>query len=259
MIKVGHYIALVSMLFIGCKSTKEIKDNEKTAKIKTAKIIKNHYAKKSNFNTLKASLKIKLKTAEKEENFTANVRILKNEKIWVSIGKLGYTGAKILITPTKVQYYNKLESTYFDGDFSLISNWMGTILTFNQLQSVLLGETMFPIKSSLYKSEVLTNGYLLIPEQQQKLVEHYITINPSNFKIKAQEISQPKSYRVLNIEYNRYQEVSTQLFPLLTIISMVEKTTETQVEINYKNIYLNQELRYPFNIPTNYKEISFEK
>jgi len=257
--KIGYYIALISVLLIGCKSTKGIKDNGKAAKIKTAKIIKNYSAEKSDFNNLKASLKVTLKTAEKEENVIANLRLLKDHKIWISISKLGYTGAKILITPTKVQYYNKLERTYFDGDFSLISNSFGTPLTFNQLQSVLLGEAMFPLEPTQYNTEVLTNSYLLIPEQQGKLFEHYITINPSNFKVKAQEISQPKSYRILNIEYDSYQEISKQLFPLLLNISMVEKTTETQIEINYKNISLNQELRFPFKIPTNYKEISFEK
>jgi hypothetical protein len=42
-------------------------------------------------------------------------------------------------------------------------------------------------------------------------------------------------------------------------LSLVDKNSETQVSIDYKNISLNQELRYPFKIPTNYKEISFEK
>ena len=40
---------------------------------------------------------------------------------------------------------------------------------------------------------------------------------------------------------------------------MIEKTSETQIEVSYRNVSLNQDLRYPFRIPNNYKEINFEK
>jgi len=257
--KKGYIIALICVFLASCKATKGVKDNSKSVKLNTEKIISSHYAKKSIFTTLKATLKVTLVTAEKEENVVANVRMLKDQKIWISIRKLGYTGAKILITPETVQYYNKIDNVYFDGDFSLISNWLGTDLSFQQLQAVLLGETMFPLDVNKYKREILDNGYILSPKKQKPLFEHYITINPSNFKIKAQEIAQPKLFRILNIEYNTYQDVNEQLFPLLINLSLVDKNTETQVEVTYKNISLNQELRYPFKIPTNYKEISFEK
>lgn len=259
MTKIGYYIALISIVLVSCKATKGIKDAGKSAKINTEKIISNHYAKNSEFNTLKASLKVLLRTAEKEENITVNVRLLKDQKIWFSIGKMGITGAKILITPTTVKYYHKIEKTYFDGDFSLISNWLGTDLSFQQLQAVLLGETMFPLEPTRYNSEVLENGYLLSPEQHDESFEHYVTINPSNFKVKSQEIAQPEIFRVLNIEYDSYQAISQQLLPLVTHLSLVDKTSETQVEVTHKNISLNQDLRYPFRIPNNYKEISFEK
>ena len=40
--------------------------------------------------------------------------------------------AKALITPTKVSYYEKINNTYFEGDFSLLSNWLGTDLDFQK-------------------------------------------------------------------------------------------------------------------------------
>lgn len=259
MMKKGYVIAMICVLLANCKATKGIKDNSKAVKLNTKTIISSHYAKKSVFTTLKASLKVNLKTAEKEETVVANVRLLKDQKIWISITKFGYTGAKILITPQTVQYYNKQDNVYFDGDFSLISNWLGTDLSFQQLQSVLLGETMFPLDKHKYKREILDDGYLLFPKKQESLIEHFITVNPSNFKIKAQEIAQPKLNRILNIEYNTYQNISQQLLPLMINLSLVDKTSETQLEVTYRNVSLNQELRYPFRIPNNYKEISFEK
>tara|TARA_B110001454_G_C12708440_1_gene429629 strand:- start:634 stop:1461 length:828 start_codon:yes stop_codon:yes gene_type:complete len=255
----GCIIALMCILIASCKSTKSIKNSTNTLDVNTKSIIKNHNANKSVFSTLKATLKVSTKTIDKEENVVANIRILKDQKIWVSISKLGYTGAKILITPKRVQFYNKRDKEYFDGDFTFISNWLGTNLSFKQLQAILLGESMYPLDANKYNKEILNDGFVLIPKKQDLLIEHFITIYSNNFKIKAQEIAQNKLLRILNIEYLSYQENTNQIFPLLMSLSLVDKNSETQVSIDYKNISLNQELRYPFKIPTNYKEISFEK
>jgi hypothetical protein len=48
--------------------------------------------------------------------------------------------AKASITPTSVSYYEKIKGTYFEGDFSALSQWLGTDLDFNKIQNMLLGE-----------------------------------------------------------------------------------------------------------------------
>lgn len=252
-------IALICIIIISCKPVKDISDNSKTAKINTEQIINNHNTKKSVFKTLKSTLKITIKSVKKDENYIANIRILKDKKIWISAGKFGITGAKLLITQNKVQYYNKIDEEYFNGDFSLLSNWLGTKLNFQQIQSLLLGEAIYPLETDKYTSEILTNSYLLTPIRQEKLLEHFITLNANNFKVKSQEIAKPKELRIFNIDYISYQEIDNQLLPLLMNLSLVNKNTETQIELISKNTSLNQELRYPFKTPTNYKEISFEK
>ncbi len=259
MIKPIYYIAFICVLLLGCKATKGVKDTGATTTLSTTEIITTHLSKKLVLSSLKAALNINLKTAENEEKYTASLRIQKDEKIWLSIGKMGIPGAKILITPTKVHYYNKIDNTYFDGDYAIINSWLGTELSFSQLQGILIGESMFTLEPTQYDSEVLDDGYLLRPEQQGALFEHYITINPSNFKLKTQEIAQPKELRIFTVDYYSYQNIAENLVPLLINIALVEKTSETQIDITYRNVSLNQELRFPFKIPSNYKEIQIEK
>lgn len=245
-------------LLAGCKASKSISNTGVTKNLNTKKIIKAYKANQTNFNTLKASLKTNYRTAEEDENITVDLRIEKDHKIWASIKKLGFSGAKIYITPEKVQFYNKLDKTFFDGDFSFISNWLGTDLSFNQLQAILIGETLYPLDAKKYDSEVLEDGYLLQPKQQEKLFEQFITLNPSHFKVKSQEIAQPSKFRILNIDYNKHQKVSKEVLPLDLSVVVVEKTSETKVSIQYRNVSLNPELRFPFKIPSSYKEIILE-
>ncbi len=253
------YILILCIIISSCRATKNIKDDTKMLNLDTKTIVKKHNSSKNEIKSLRANLKVNIRSGNSEERYDAKIRILKNEKIWISIGKMGYSGAKLLITEDKVKYYNKITKEYFDGGYSIINNWLGTELTFKQLEAVLLGETIFKLDENSYKSEKLENGYLLTPYKQDISLEHFITVNNSNYKIKAQEISQNKLNRILNIEYLTYQKIENEILPLLINIFLIDKTSETKVTIDYKNISLNQELRYPFNTPSNYKEINFEK
>jgi len=256
--KTHLYLFILSIVFVACKAKKGITDIGNTKKMSIAKVIKKNKAQKSNFNTLRATLKITTSTPDKEQKVTASLRMQNNQKIWISIKKAGITGAKILITPTKVQYYNKLDKTYFDGDFSFISTILGTALNFNQIQALLLGNAVFTLDPNLYDMEILKEGYLLYPKQQDFIFEQFTTLNPSHFKIKTQEIAQPQKKRLLTVDYKSYQKIDSQLIPLLVHINTLQKNNETQIDINYKSVSLNSELKFPFTIPSGYKQITFE-
>ena len=253
-----YYIIIFAITLGSCKTQKGITDTGKTKRMSIAKIVKNTNENKADFNTLRATLKLIMITDLEENRFTISLRLEKDKKIWMSFKKAGFSGGKALITPNKVQFYNKLDKVYFNGDFSLISKLLGTSLNFSQLQSVLLGESMFVLEAADYDKQILTGGYLLYPEQQSIDYEHYITINPSNFKVKTQEISQSKKNRVLSIDYTSYQITETVLLPLLMHVAIVEKSKETQIDITYKNVSLNSEMGFPFAIPSGYKEIKID-
>lgn len=258
MLKNFTYLLLTCFLLISCKSSKGITDKGVVKSLSTKKIVKNYTASITQFNTIKASLKTKYIQEENEENFTVDIRIKRDEVIWASIKKVGISGAKIYITPNKVQFYNKLDKVYFDGDFTFISNWLGTNITFKQLQAIILGEVLYPLNAKTYESELLDNGYLLKPKQQETLFEQFVTLHPSHFKVLSQEIAQPSQFRILTVDYPTYQEIGKQILPLEAKVTVVEKTNQTQVIINYRNVSLNQELRFPFKIPEYYKEIVLE-
>ena len=255
---IGYYMLIFAILFGSCKTQKGITDSGKTKRMSILKVVKKTTESKANFNTLRATLKLVIISNLEENKFTISLRMEQDKRIWMSFKKAGFSGGKALITPAKVQFYNKLDKEYFDGDFSLISNLLGTSLNFEQLQAVLLGESIFTINPSDYKKEILSDGYLLYPKQQPTNSEHYITINPSNFKIKTQEISQSKTNRVLSIDYTNYQAINSVLLPLMMHVAIVEKTKESQIDITYKNVSLNSEMRFPFAIPSGYKKIKID-
>ena len=69
---------------------------------------------------------------------------------------------------------------------------------------------------------------------------------------------QPAEKRMLQIDYKKYQEVSKQIFPENIRIIAVEKNNEIIIDLDFKAINLNGDVRFPFNIPSGYKEIVLE-
>lgn len=61
--------------------------------------------------------------------------------------------------------------------------------------------------------------------------------------------------RILQVDYKSYQEIDKQVLPKDIRIIAVEDADEVSITMEFKSISLNEEVRFPFNIPAGYKEI----
>ena len=71
----------------------------------------------------------------------------------------------------------------------------------------------------------------------------------------SQQLYQPLQQRMLQVDYKSYQEVQRQIVPENIHISAVEATSEVTIDLEYKSVSLNEEVRFPFKIPSGFKEI----
>jgi len=244
--------ALVAFLMLSCKSSKIINTGEANYNLSTKQLIKENAKQVVNFKTLQAKLKISYFQKEKEQTHTVSFRAKKDEILWISAT---FSIIRAKVTPEKVSFYNKLDNTYFEGDYEYLSDLLGTELDFQKVQNLLFGETIFNLKDGAYKSSVGDGVYVLAPKKQRDLFEIFFLLDPSHFKVKSQQISQPKVFRHLEIDYLRYQEVNRQMLPQHIKINAVEATQETIIKLEFKNVSLNEALRFPFKIPSGFKEI----
>ncbi|OIQ23550.1 DUF4292 domain-containing protein [Lacinutrix sp. MedPE-SW] len=250
-----YILILITTLFFSCKSSKTVTANgELNANASAKNIIKNIDKNASSFKTLSGRLKIESIQESKSQSYTVSLRMEKDKVIWLS--KLGIVRA--IITPNRVAFYNKLDGTYFDGDFSYLSNLLGTDLDFNKVQNMIIGEPIFKVNTKEYEASVFNKSYLLQPKQQQDLFELFLLINPSHFKMDSQQIAQPKEARVLEINYDNYQEVDKEILPENIKIIAVENDEQLLINLELKNLSLDETLRFPFTIPSGYKAIELK-
>jgi len=246
--------AVAMLLFAAnCKSSKSvIASGEASEKLSAKQVIKQHQKNDADFKTLQGKVKIDITQNQKEQGSTFNLRIEKDKVIWLS-AKLGL--ARMMITPDKVRFYNKLDNEYFDGDYKLLSDFVGVDLDFNKVQNILLGQAIFDLKDEPHKVSVNENSYALQPKNQNTLLELFYLINPSHFKMDSLKMFQQLKKRVLQVDYKSYQEVNKEVLPKDIRIIAVEDSDEVKITMEFKSLKLNEDVRFPFNIPTGYKEI----
>ncbi|PKQ45811.1 DUF4292 domain-containing protein [Confluentibacter flavum] len=248
-------LLLAFVFFTSCKSTKRIASGEANLDLSAKQLIKANAKQSPEFKTLQARLKISYSSEDDEQTHSVTFRLKKDEVIWINSA---FSVIRAMITPEKVSFYNKLDNTFFEGDYKYLSDLLGTELDFEKVQNLLLGETIFSLNDDDYSVSIIDDLYVLQPKKQQKLFEIFYILSPLHFKVKSQQISQPSDFRHLQIDYLTYQEVNKQPFPENIKIIAVEANKEMIATLEFKSVSLNEDLRFPFSIPSGFDEIKLK-
>lgn len=238
-----------------CKVKKEVTRGVLLPKINKAQLLKNY--EKAFFSQKTVSAKIAASYSDKKKSvrFTIALRLEKDKVIWLSASKIGFPVAKIKITPTKVSYYEKLKKTYFEGNFELLSNWLGMALDFHQIQNILLGQAFENLQKNKYALGVKEKAYLLSSKKTKSILEFLFLLNPNNFKVNKQEIKNRRDQQFLQIIYPEYTKIGAEIFPKQIEIKAMEKQKRTTIKLEYKQVEFNKTLNFPFTIPKGYKKV----
>ena len=134
-----RYISFIFVLLMivefGCKSSKSLSSHEANLNLNKKQVIRENSKQEAVFRTLSSRVKINILDGDKEQNYTVNLRMEKDKQILLMSTPISVV--KALITPERVSFYNKLDNTYFDGDFKYLSDLLETDLDFEKVQNLL--------------------------------------------------------------------------------------------------------------------------
>jgi len=253
------YIGIIffTLSVISCGS-KKAATNLIESDANAASLIKKHNASEANFKSLEARLRGSYETDEEQQSISVSMRMEKNKVIWLSAKLAGIIPlAKVKITPNRVQYYEKINGTFFDGDFSLLSKWLGTELDFKKVQNLLIGQAIYNLNAEPYKVENTDQGVRLASKNNSE-VSKFVLLNPVNFRVKAQQLVREKENQSVTVSYPEYENFDGKQFPKEINIVVNEKEKNTTITINYRSLNFNKPVSFPFEIPSGYDEMSIE-
>ncbi len=258
MIKRIAYLFVFIFVMSSCKSTKTI-SNTVLISMSSKKIINNHYKSSFDKKTINATIKARYQDKKQSHTISIRLRMQKDSAIWMSARVLGIPIAKIFITPTQVKFYEKLGKTYFEGDFSLLSDFLGTEVDFDIIQNLLLGQAIVDLENQKFNTEISDISYKLEPRNQKDLFDLLFWINPLNFKINKQEVRQPNVQKKLTVKYVSYQTIMDEVFPKKISITAIDKVDRVFLDLEYRSVEFNKRVSFPFNVPSGYKKIQLHE
>ncbi|MBO9583019.1 MAG: DUF4292 domain-containing protein [Flavobacterium sp.] len=253
-------ILVLSIAVISCKS-KAVAVQGNTSQIiapkEDKKVIEKHYNNKLDFSTLYIKASAKYADEKQSQNVTAEIRIEKDKQILISVRFLGITMAKALITPSAVSYYEKMNGTYYEGDFTSLSKWLGTDLDYTKVQNLLVGEAFDDLRKGKYTQTIVDNLFRLDEEKDANLKKTFF-LDGEKYLIQKEEISQPSENRTLQIAYSDTKNFDQGTLPTSIEINAVQPKGKTSINLNYNNISFNEELSFPYSVPSGYKKVTIK-
>lgn len=254
--KSGLSLLFLVLMLSACGPKKFIAEDGLTAKNAKAAVAI-HEKQQPEFNTLNGKIKATYRDEDISQSVNITYRIEKDKTIWMSAKAIGlFTLAKLMITPDRVQFYEKIKGQYFDGDFKLISNLLGVEIDFEGVQNMLLGQSVYPLKADKNNTKA-ENMFFVFTHQINSFLEQEAKINTTNFTLHQQLVKHSNQTDFLSVNYPRYQELNASPFPKEIDILAKRKNKTMQLHIEYRDVRVDEEVHFPFEIPSNYDEIVF--
>lgn len=212
-------------------------------------------SKNINFNTLSMKGKANLRLPGNENTVTVNVRIQRDQKIWMSISALlGIEVARAVITPDSIMVLNKLQNTYVRQPFSYIYRYTSKQVTFKMLQDVLTGNTINTLFTPTATLEQDARGLWNLKGTEGTL----------GFNLNFNALQKPgllnlndaRAAQALKVEYGNYQKVNEFMMPAQIAINSLSANKRVDIDFDFSKIESNVQLDFPFTVPKRYELIN---
>ena len=246
------YIFLLAVLFTGCRTAK-VTNTQGVAdtSLRGKEILEKHQETFPAFETLAGTLTVTYSRVGKiGQAIPLSFRMKKGETIWLS-APLGM--AKALITKDKVQFYNKLDNTYFEGDYTISEKYLGVHLGFEALENLLLGQLLFRDRHTTLTPE----GELYKGALKKDALDLSFFLNAA-FRMDSLLIVQEEKTqqeRSLSAAYT-YQTVEGQLFPLSLLLLGSQGGEQEELRLQFSALQRNVAVRFPYSVPSGYQPLT---
>lgn len=250
------YILILTALTTGCKTIKSGHFvEESTAKVsKTTLVILNEHAKNSQpFNQASIRGTAEYTSTTINQEVGIHIKMEKDKQILISINFKGFPVAKALITPQELSYYQNLNNTYFEGDYTALNRMIGKDLSYSEVQNILLGQlTADPMNRDFITS--IEYGLHKLSSSTADQTQSTYYLEGQSALLKKEEITTVNSNQKVTISYPNYQKIAGYTVPTaLSIDAQLEQNVH--IEIRYNKVSFNEESSMKYKIPTSYKRI----
>lgn len=185
-------------------------------------------------------------------DFDISIMMEKDRYIWMSVtALLGIEVARVMITPDSVKILDRLHRRCIITDFGYIQRMSNVPLKLENLQNIIVGNTVFP--NSVQKSEVDTVLNVLAVYTRLATQRQNTFYNPQ-FRPQRTTVAENNQSREMKIVYNAFSVFGQNTFPSSIDINIrAEKNLQCTFELG--NFVFEKKRDAQFSVPSSYEVV----
>ncbi len=217
-------------------------------------IVKKFNAHYIDFKTFNSKIKVDYEDSKgKQPDITANVRIIKDSAIWISLSAtfLNVEVFRIYVNKDSIILLNKQQKEVQYRSLDYLQEVTEIPFDYKTLQDLLIGNPIF-LDSTIVALKKTNEATLL--SSLGNYFKHLVSLSNNDYLLmhsKLDDIDISRS-RTAALTYSGYENKDGINFSTHREIAVSEKN-KLDIQLNYKSYDFNKELSVPFNVPKNYK------
>lgn len=261
-------IAIVVLFSASCKSTRTTLKKplkEQGFSYLYSKMLENHVS----FDYMNAKFNIEYTEGRKTTELRGQLRIKHDSLTWLSFSPaLGIEAARILLSNDTVKFINRLNKSYFIGEYKILDSLLNTTIDYSILQAMIIGNDITQYDVKKYKSSIDGGLYRITIQErlkikkelksgeiESKVLVQNVWLNPDDFRIRRVDLKElDDDNKKLDVTYEDYKQIGDQLFPSKIVIKIVSQKSIT-INVDMLRIELNEPLSFPFKVPKKYEKM----
>ena len=162
---------------------------------------------------------------------------------------------KGLLTKNEVLFYEKLNRSFYRGNYDYISSLLNYDFNLESVQNLILGNPINDFNKRRLTQKKGQTKYVLSSYDRKKKLDYTYTIDPLSFALIQQKISSVNgNYFMVN--YSNFKEVKGVKFPQTIQIYSLNNKKKVEIVMKNKLTKVNDNVSFPFKIPNGYKKIN---
>lgn len=244
------FFGITLLIATACKSKKIVTTLPNTIiKPDNKSVIKSLKAADLKFSTYSTKAKTNIKIDSNTYDINLNIRIKKNDTIWISATYFSIEVGRIVITPDSIKMINRAQSQYFIKPYSYLSKNINPKLDFFALQSMLVGNTMAFGYSDETSITSDSTGYAIMSTDLS--LTYHAKFN-TVIKVTETLLIDSKKEQQLKIIYTDFVRINNFNTPTQVIINTTVNNKKITASMLYSIPEIDKNLEYPFSIPKRY-------
>ena len=249
-------LVICLLLFTACKGSKRISSPNKLPDLNkvTAESLQGQL---DNIllqeNWVKAAAKMNARFSGDSYSLTANILLKKDEIVSVSVRKLGFEVARLLILPDTAWIINRLERTYMQYSMVELGEFIGFPVNMGILQSMVLGH---PPRFDNARWEVEDNKALFFLSDQLNLTAKSKIDYPQMF-VTESEIVDKINNRKVESKFSNYQQIKdNKYFPYIRSYELnAEIDDPLSVQLQFTSVEVDTPFAVDTQVPQRYTRV----